>query len=94
MGYEELIGILYDMAKETDDEVLQERLYDLGWTVKKCGIRDESEDPDEEIHFADLLKRLGSIADQAENRSDRIAVTDLKNTLSSNGIDGYFGKFR
>ncbi|MGM0111327.1 hypothetical protein [Enterococcus sp. DIV0187] len=93
MGYEELIGILYDMAKETDDEVLQERLYDLGWTVKKCGIRDESEDPDEEIHFADLLKRLGSIADQAENRSDKIAVTDLKNTLSSNGIDGYFGNF-
>lgn len=72
MGYVELIGTLYDMAKETDDEVLQERLYDLGWIVKKCGIRDESEDPDEEIHFADLLKRLGSIADQAENRSDRI----------------------
>ena len=92
MGYEELIGILYDMAKVTDDEVLQERLYDLGWTVKKCGIRDESEDPEDEIHFKELLHRLESIAEQAKNRSDKIAINDLKNMLVSNGIDGYFGK--
>ncbi|MGX7301117.1 hypothetical protein [Enterococcus gilvus] len=93
MGYEELIGTLYDMAKETEDEELQERLYDLGWTVKKCGIRDISEDPEEEIHFSELLRRLESMAEQAKELSDKIMLNDLKNTLASDGIDGYFGGF-
>lgn len=92
MGYEELIGTLYDMANIAEDEELQARLYDLGWTVKKCGIRDESEDPEEEIHFKELLRRLESMAEQAKELADKIILNDLKNTLASNGIDGYFGK--
>lgn len=92
MGYEELIDTLYDMASKTENEELQERLYDLGWTVKKCGIRDESEDPEEEIHFKELLRRLESMAEQAKELADKIVLNDLKGTLISNGIDGYFGK--
>lgn len=92
MGYEELIGTLYDMARKTEDEELQEGLYDLGWTVKKCGIRDESEDPEEEIHFKELLRRLESMAEQTKELADKIVLIDLKNTLASDGIDGYFGK--
>ena len=92
MGYEELIGTLYDMASKTEDEELQARLYDLGWTVKKCGIRDESEDPEEEIHFKELLRRLESMAEQAKELVDKIVLNDLKNALALNGIDGYFGK--
>ena len=92
MGYEELIGTLYDMARKTEDEELQTRLYDLGWTVKKCGIRDESEGPEEEIHFKELLRRLESMAEQAKELADKIVLNDLRNTLASDGIDGYFGK--
>lgn len=93
LGYEELISILYDMAKKTDDGVLQERLYDLGWTVKKCGIRDENENPEEEIHFKELLHRLESIAEQAKNPSQIIAINDLMNMLISQGIDGFYSDF-
>ncbi|MDU5335739.1 hypothetical protein [Enterococcus sp.] len=93
MGYEELIGTLYDTARKTEDEELQERLYDLGWTVKKCGIRDESEDSEEEIHFTELLRRLESMAEQAKELADIIVLNDLKGKLSSNGIDGYHGKY-
>lgn len=93
MGYEELIGTLYDMASKTEDEELQERLYDLGWTVKKCGIRDESEDPEEEIHFKELIRRLESMAEQAKDLADKIVLNDLKNTLASGGIDDFSGKF-
>lgn len=93
MGYEELIGTLYDMARKTEDEELQVGLYDLGWTVKKCGIRDESEDPEEEIHFTKLLRRLESMTEQAKELADKIVLNDLKNVLASDGIDGYFGIF-
>lgn len=93
MGYEELIGALYDLAKSTEDEELQERLYDLGWTVKKCGIRDENEDPEEEIHFKDLLRRLDFMADQAKKHSDTVRINNLKINLVSDGIDGYFGNY-
>lgn len=92
MGYEELIGTLYDIVSKTEDEELQTRLYELGWTIKKCGIRDESEDPEEEIHFKELLRRLESIAEQAKELADKIVLNHLKDTLASNGIDGYFGK--
>lgn len=93
MGYEELIGALYDLAKSTEDEELQERLYDLGWTVKKCGIRDKNEDPEEEIHFKDLLRRLDFMADQAKKHSDTVRINNLKINLVSDGIDGYFGNY-
>lgn len=93
MGYEELISTLYDMARKTEDEELQERLYDLGWTVKKCGIRDESEDPEEEIHFKELIRRLESMAEQAKELADKIVLNDLKNTLASGRIDDFSGKF-
>lgn len=92
MEYEELIGTLYDMANKTKDEELQTRLYDLGWIVKKYGIRDESEDPEEEIHFKELLRRLESMAEQAKELADKIVLNDLKNVLASDGIDGFFGR--
>lgn len=91
--YEELISTLYELARKTKDEELQGLLYDLGWTVKKCGIRDESEDPNEEIHFKELLRRLEVLTDQAKDLADKIAIDDLRNSLASDGIDGYFGKF-
>lgn len=93
MGYEELIGTLYDMARKTEDEELQARLYDLGWTVKKCGIRYKSEDPEEEIHFKELLRRLDSMAEQAKELGDKIVLNDLNNKLASDGIEDYFGDF-
>lgn len=93
MEYEELISTLYELARKTKDEELQGPLYDLGWTVKKCGIRDESEDPNEEIHFKELLRRLEVLTDQAKDLADKIVINDLRNTLASGGIDGYFGKF-
>ncbi|MGM0338551.1 hypothetical protein IGK47_001630 [Enterococcus sp. AZ007] len=86
MGYEELIGVLYDMASKTEDEELQTRLYDLGWIVKKCGIRDESEDPEEEIHFKELLRRLESMAEQAKELANKIVLNELKIDLTTNGI--------
>lgn len=93
MEYEELISTLYQLARKTKDEELQNGLLDLGWTVKKCGIRDESEDPNKEIHFKVLLHRLEELTDQARDLVDKIAIDDLRNSLASDGIDGYFGKF-
>ena len=93
LGYEELINSLYQLARKTKDEELQSGLLDLGWTVKKCGIRDESEDPNEEIHFKVLLLRLEELTDQAKDLADKIAINDLRNTLAFDGIDGFFGKF-
>lgn len=90
MDYDELINTLYRFAKETEDEELQNGLFDLGWTVKKCGIRDESEDPNEEIHFKVLLHRLEELTDQARDLVDKIAIDDLRNAIVLNGIDGYF----
>ncbi|HHA4378894.1 TPA: hypothetical protein ACOBUB_002148 [Enterococcus faecium] len=93
MNYDELIGTLYELARQTKDEELQSGLLDLGWTVKKSGIRDEGEDPNEDIHFKELLRRLARLTDQAKGLVDKNAIDDLRNTLASNGIDGYFGKF-
>ncbi|MGG5331057.1 hypothetical protein [Enterococcus sp. AZ163] len=93
MEYEELISSLYQLARETKDEELQSALLDLGWTVKKCGIRDESEDPNEEIHFKELLRQLEELIEQAKDLVDKISIKDLTDTLASQGIDGYFGKF-
>ncbi|MBO1126579.1 hypothetical protein FQS96_14150 [Enterococcus faecalis] len=93
MEYEELISTLYELARKTEDEEVQNSLLDLGWTVKKCGIRDESEDPNEEIHFKVLLYRLEELTEQAKDLADKIAINDLRNALASDGIDGYFGKF-
>lgn len=93
MDYEDLIGTLYDLARETKDEELQSRLYDLGWIVKKNGIRDESEDQNEELHFKELLYRLESLIEQARDLADKIVINDLKNLLAADGIDGYFGNY-
>lgn len=93
MEYEELINTLYELARKTKDEEVQNSLLDLGWTVKKCGIRDESEDPNEEIHFKVLLHRLEELTEQSKDLADKIAIDDLRSTLASDGIDGYFGKF-
>lgn len=93
MAYEELINTLYELARKTKDEEVQNSLLDLGWTVKKCGIRDESEDPNEEIHFKVLLHRLEELTEQAKDLADKITINDLRSTLASDGIDGFFGKF-
>lgn len=93
MEYEELISTLYELARKTNDEELKVGLFDLGWTVKKCGIRDESENPNEDIHFKELLRRLAELTDEAKNIVDKIAIDDLRNTLASDGIDSLFGKF-
>lgn len=93
LEYEELISTLYELARKARDEELQSSLLDLGWTVKKCGIRDESEDPNEEIHFKVLLNRLEELTEQAKDLADKITINDLRSTLASDGIDGYFGNF-
>lgn len=93
MDYDELIYTLYKLARETNDEELQGWLLDVGFLVKKNGIRglvdDPNIDPDDEIHFDDLISKLQTMSDIAKDKSDKIKVDDLRNTLMSDGIDGY-----
>lgn len=93
LEYEELISTLYVLARKIRDEELQSSLLDLGWTVKKCGIRYESEYPNEEIHFKILLHQLEELTDQARDLVDKITINDLSSTVASDGIDGFFSNF-
>ncbi|MGF2052373.1 hypothetical protein [Enterococcus casseliflavus] len=95
MDIDELIYTLYKLAKETDDEELQGWLLDVGFLVKKNGIRglvdDPNIDPEDEIHFDDLISKLQAMSDIAKNKLDKMKVDDLRNTLVSDGIDGTVG---
>lgn len=93
MDYDELIYMLYQTARESSDEEFQSRMFDLGWSVKKNGIREEGDDPEDEIYFGDLIRGLEIAADQAKDKSDRIKVEEMKNDLITKGIDGYVRQF-
>lgn len=93
MDYDELIYTLYKFARETDDDELRGWLLDVGFLVKKNGIRglvdDPSIDPEDEIHFDDLISKLQTMSDIAKNKLDKMKVDNLRNTLVSDGIDGF-----
>lgn len=93
MQYDELVFMLYQVARESDDLLFEERMVDLGWSVKKNGIRDEGDDPEDEIHFKDLIHGLEVAADEAKKTSDQVKAYDLRNELISKGVDGYVRQF-
>lgn len=96
MDYDELIYTLYRFARETEDEELQGWLLDVGFVVKKNGIRglvdDPNIDPDDDIHFEELISRLKTMTDIANDEADRVKLKWLQDALVSNGIDGYIWK--
>lgn len=90
MQYDELVFILYQIARESDDLLFDEQMIDLGWSVKKNGIQTENDNIEEGLRFKDLIHRLEVIADRAKNVRDKVKVEDLKNELVTTGIESLF----
>lgn len=93
MDYDELVFQLYQVARESQDVVFEDQMVDLGWSVKKNGIRGDGDDPEDDIHFKDLIHRLEAIADQAKDPMDKLKVDNMRNELIAEGVDGYLRKF-
>lgn len=94
MDYDELVFQIYQIARESENVVFEDQMVDLGWTVKKNGIRDVGDNPEEEdFHFKDLIHRLEAIADQAKDPMDKLKVDNMRNELITEGVDGYVRKF-
>ncbi|OTN89882.1 hypothetical protein A5819_002380 [Enterococcus sp. 7E2_DIV0204] len=61
--------------------------------TQKNGIRDQSEDLNEEIHFEELSRQLESLIEQVKDFEDKIVIDNLKNLLATKRINGYFGNY-
>ena len=94
MQYDELVFILYQIARESDDVLFEEQMVDLGWSVKKNGVQTENDNIEAGFQFKDLVHRLEVISDKAKNTRDKMRVEDLRNELEEIGVEDYVKKFR
>lgn len=93
MEYDELVFKLYEIARESDDPIIEEQMTELGWSVKKNGIYDEDSNTSDGIYFKDLINQLQKIADQAKVVRDQVKLEDFKDELVAEGLKGYVKKY-
>lgn len=97
MEYDALIGKLYDVIREVEDDLeLVERLYALNFDVRKNGIRDKTneewpyEDEDVRITLEDVIFHLQALSDQAKQKEIKHHLYVIQQELSANGITPSF----
>ena len=103
MGYDVLIGELYDVCREYGDQMTEEnekdidflrRVYALNFDVRKCGIKglgiaesDVMED-DVRIVFDEIISLLASFSDECRFPHIGLHLEGIREELMSTGIDG------
>lgn len=103
MGYEDLIGELYDVCHEYEDLMPDENevdlaflqeLYWLNFEVRKNDIRGLGEpedyvmDDDARIEFNAIISGLTQLADECCFPSVSLHLDEIRESLLSSGIDG------
>lgn len=103
MDYDALIGELYDVCREYEDQMPDEneqdldflqRLYALNFEVRKNGIKglgeveNEIMDDDSRIAFNAIISDLTRLSDTVRFPSISLHLDEIREILLSEGIDG------
>ncbi|MDT2661145.1 hypothetical protein P7E02_14820 [Enterococcus hulanensis] len=97
MEYDEIIGELYDVIHEVeDDDELVDRIRSLNFEVRKNGIKDGPDkvstygEEDVRIELSNVITQLQNLADQAKQKEVKHHLIAIEQDLSSIGITPSF----